>query len=178
MNNQVEIVLTLPQSLGPEMAYLARARTTLGALTQMVAQSQNELVMASPYMKGEIFGQGILQNALKYAVEKRHVELSIITAGESLKNFSTIQWIIDNKQRIRFYRPKENLEDNHILGSHAKFCIGDGQIAYIGSANLTYLGLHQHLEMCVLIQGDLVKQLYDFWKLLIYNGFFELLKFE
>lgn len=62
MSSQVELVLTLPESLGLEIAYLARARTTLGALTQMVAQTQQELVMAAPYIRGDIFGQGILHN--------------------------------------------------------------------------------------------------------------------
>lgn len=172
MNSQVELVLTLPESLGPEMAYLARARTTLGALTQMVAQAQRELVMAAPYTKGDIFGQGILQNALQHAVEKRHVELNIVTTGESLDSLANIAWIAANRVRVHFFRPKSNLNVEQLLGSHAKFCIADGQIAYIGSANLTFLGLHQHLEMGVLLYGELAKQVFDFWRLLIFNGFF------
>lgn len=172
MSNQVELVLTVPQSLGPEMAYLAHARTTLGALTQMVAQTQHELVMAAPYIKGDIFGQGILQNALQYAVENRHVQLSIVTTGESLDSFVNISWITANRARIHFFRPKANMDVEQNLGSHAKFCIADGQTAYIGSANLTFLGLHQHLEMGVLLHNELAKQVADFWKLLIINEFF------
>ena len=171
MSNQVEIVLTLPQSLGPEMAYLARARTTLGALTQMIAQARLELVMAAPYIKGEIFDQGILQSALQHAVEKRHVELSIVTTGESLDSFSNILWIASNRARVHFFRPKSNVDVKH-LGSHAKFCIADGQTAYIGSANLTFLGLNQQLEMGVLLHGELAKQVSDFWRLLVVNEFF------
>ncbi len=174
MNSQVELVLTLPESLGPEMAYLARARTTLGALTQMVAQAQRELVMAAPYIKGDIFGQGILQNALQHAVEKRHVQLSIVTTGESLGSFTNIAWITANQAWVRFFRPKTNVGVEQYLGSHAKFCFADGQIAYIGSANLTFLGLHQHLEMGVLLYGELAKQVSDFWRLLILNEFFVL----
>lgn len=172
MSSQVELVLTLPQSLGPEMAYLAHARTTLGALTQMVAQTQHELVMAAPYITGDIFGQGILQNALQHAVEKRHVELSIVTTGESLDSFTNIAWITTNRARVYFFRPKTNVDIEQYLGSHAKFCIADGQTAYIGSANLTFLGLHQHLEMGVLLHGELAKQVADFWRLLIVNDFF------
>ena len=57
MSDQVEFVITLPESLDTEITHLARARTTLGALTQMVAQSQQELVMAAPYIRGaDIFG--------------------------------------------------------------------------------------------------------------------------
>lgn len=172
MNSQVELVLTLPQSFGPEMAYLVHARTTLGALTQMVAQAQHELVMAAPYIKGEILGQGILQNALQHAVEKRHVELNIVTTGESLDSFTNITWIMANRARVHFFCPKGNVDIEQNLGSHAKFCIADGQIAYIGSANLTFLGLHQHLEMGVLLHGELAKQVSDFWRLSVINEFF------
>lgn len=174
MSNQVELVLTLPQSIGPEMAYLARARTTLGALTQMVALAQHELVMAAPYIKGGIVGEGILQDALQHAVEKRYVELNIVTTSESLNSLSNIAWIMANRARVHFFRPKSNVDDKQHLGSHAKFCIADAQIAYIGSANLTFLGMHQHLEMGVLLHGELGKQVSDFWRLLIVNGFFVL----
>jgi len=156
------------------MAYLARARTILGALTQMVAQTQQELVVAAPYIRGNIFEQGILQIALQSAVEKRQVELSIITTGESRDGFSDILWITSNRSRVKFFRPKQNIDIEQHLGSHAKFCIADGETAYIGSANLTFLGLHQHLEMGVLLHGELAKQVSDFWRLLVTNGFFVL----
>jgi phosphatidylserine/phosphatidylglycerophosphate/cardiolipin synthase-like enzyme len=175
-NQQVELVLTVPQSLGPEMAYLAHARTTLGALTQMVAQTQHQLVMAAPYIKGDIFGQGILQSALQHAVEERHVQLSIVTTGESLDSFTNIDWIKANRGRVRLFRPKTNVDIEQQLGSHAKFCIADGQTAYIGSANLTFLGLHQHLEMGVLLHGELAKQVSDLWRLLTLNEFFVLVE--
>jgi phosphatidylserine/phosphatidylglycerophosphate/cardiolipin synthase-like enzyme len=172
MSSTVELVLTLPESLGTEVAYLAHARTTLGALTQMAAQAQHELVMAAPYINGSIFGEVILQHAMQYAVEKRQVQLSIVTTGESLDGFMNITWIEANRTKVQFFRPKTNIELQQHLGSHAKFCLSDKQVAYIGSANLTYLGLHQHLEMGVLLQGELAKQVSDFWKLLILNEFF------
>ena len=175
MSDQVEFVITLPESLGAEIAYLARARTTLGALTQMVAQAHQELVMAAPYIRGaDIFGQGILQSALQYAVENRKVKLTIVTTGESLDSFADVAWISANRDRIYFFRPKTNIETEQYLGSHAKFCIADRQIAYIGSANLTFLGLHQHLEMGVLLHGELAKQISDFWRLLVVKEFFVL----
>lgn len=111
-------------------------------------------------------------NALRHAVEKRHVELSIVTTGESLNSFSNIVWIASNRARVHFFRPKSNVDVEQHLGFHAKFCIADEQIAYIGSANLTFLGLHQHLEMGVLLHGELAKQVSDFWRLLIINEFF------
>lgn len=164
----------MPQSLGPEMAYLAHARTTLGALTQMVAQSQHDLVMAAPYINGDIFDQGILQSALQFAVEERQVQLNIVTTGESLSSFASVAWIIANRARVRFFRPRTNVDVDRHLGSHAKFCIADGVVAYIGSANLTFLGLHQHLELGVLLHGELATEVSNFWRLLLLSGFFVL----
>jgi len=46
-----------------------------------------------------------------------------------------IAWIETNRTRVQFFRPKANLELQQYLGSHAKFCIADWQVAYIGSAN-------------------------------------------
>jgi phosphatidylserine/phosphatidylglycerophosphate/cardiolipin synthase-like enzyme len=167
MGNQTELVLTLPDVLGPEFANLAHARTTLGALTQMIAQSEQELVIASPYIRKDILGESILHTALEYAVQERQVDISILTVGESLKRFSDISWIAHNRSRVHMFRPKSNVDFKQNIGSHAKFCIADKRIAYIGSANLTFLGLHKHLEMGVLVHDKIARQVYDFWKLLV-----------
>lgn len=171
MKNQVELVLTIPDTLGPEMAHLARARTTLGALTQMIANSQHELVIGAPYIREDILGVSILQTALQHAVEKRQVDLSIVTTRESLNRFINIPWIVQNRARVHIFRPKSNFDIEENIGSHAKFCVADRHTAYIGSANLTFLGLHKHLEMGVLLNGDVAKQVCDFWRLLIISEF-------
>jgi phosphatidylserine/phosphatidylglycerophosphate/cardiolipin synthase-like enzyme len=171
VKNQTELVLTLPETLGPEMAHLAHARTTFGALTQMVAQSEQELVIAAPYIRGDILGESILQAALEHAVLKRHVEISIATTGKSLDGFNHIPWIVQNRSRVHLFRPKSNVDFEPNIGSHAKFCIADKRIAYIGSANITFLGLHKHLEMGVLVYDEMANQVYDFWRLLVKNEF-------
>ncbi len=46
---------------------------------------------------------------------------------------------------------------------YAKFCVADGLFAYVGSANLRALGLGRHLEMVLLVQSKVVRQIEDFW---------------
>lgn len=63
-----------------------------------------------------------------------------------------------------FFNPKANMTDEQRLGSHAKFCVADGQWAYVGSTNLTGPGLSKHLEMGLLVQGNVARQIEDFWR--------------
>jgi len=74
--------------------------------------------------------------------------------------------------RLRFFQPLTNIENERRLGSHAKFCIADGKDAYIGSANLTGAGLSGNLEMGLLVQGELARQVEQFWQYLLEIGFF------
>ncbi len=171
MNSQTELVLTLPDSLGLEIAQLSRARTTLGALVQLIAQSNEEVIISAPYIREDIIGYGVLQSALENAVSRRNIDISIITTGETIERFNSIPWIMNNRSRVHLFRPKSNVEFEPNIGSHAKFCIADKKIAYIGSANFTYLGLHKHLEMGVLVYDEIANQVYDFWNLLIREEF-------
>ncbi|MFC1983048.1 phospholipase D-like domain-containing protein [Chloroflexota bacterium] len=69
--------------------------------------------------------------------------------------------------KINLFRPKPNIEDEKILGSHAKVIVTDSQYAYIGSANLTSPGLTGNLEMGVMLHGRVAAQISAFWKYLI-----------
>jgi phosphatidylserine/phosphatidylglycerophosphate/cardiolipin synthase-like enzyme len=62
--------------------------------------------------------------------------------------------------------------DSQQLGSHAKFCVGDGCIAYVGSANLTGKGLSGQFEMGVLARGPIARQIAQFWELAVTSGLF------
>lgn len=47
---RVEFVITAPAPYGAEMAYRARARMTLGVLTQLIAQAERYVVIAAPFI--------------------------------------------------------------------------------------------------------------------------------
>ena len=70
-------------------------------------------------------------------------------------------------ERIRLFQPKPNVDDDKLLGSHAKILVTDGQHAYIGSANLTHPGLIVNLEMGILVHGNIAAQAASFLEYLI-----------
>lgn len=82
--------------------------------------------------------------------------------------------IQDAPGRLRFFQPSAHVADEQQLGSHAKFCIADGQLVYVGSANLTGRGLSGQVEMGVLIRGSIARQIEQFWEYSIELGLFVL----
>jgi phosphatidylserine/phosphatidylglycerophosphate/cardiolipin synthase-like enzyme len=74
-------------------------------------------------------------------------------------------------QNVKVYQPIDNVRNTEILGSHAKFCLVDGEKVYIGSANITNPGLGQHIEMGILGKKDLAKKVEKLWDYLDKHGF-------
>lgn len=74
--------------------------------------------------------------------------------------------------KIVLFCPQTNLEDSKKLGSHAKYCIADGEHVYIGSANITSLGLGKNLELGILTHGNIAKELEQFIFYLIDTNYF------
>lgn len=173
MRTEAEFVITVPKSLGAVFAYRAKARLTMGALVQMVAKAQQEIVISAPYLQSEqIFGRSDLAIALESATN-RGVKLKIMSTGGNLQLIRGLDWVISNQANIEFYQPQMNIERPEYLGSHAKFCIVDQSSAYIGSANFTYLGLHEHLEMGVVVHGEVAERIARFWDLLVQQGYLQ-----
>jgi phosphatidylserine/phosphatidylglycerophosphate/cardiolipin synthase-like enzyme len=167
-----EFVITVPEPYSSELAYRARARTSLGALAQLIAQAKRHLVIAAPFIQsGEAIDAGPLADALRAALQ-RGVNVDIVSTGGGLHAVDAERLRRTGKGQLRLFRPHANIEDEGRLGSHAKFCLADDWHAYIGSANLTGPGLSTNLEMGVLIHGELAGQVREFWKYLRQVGFF------
>jgi phosphatidylserine/phosphatidylglycerophosphate/cardiolipin synthase-like enzyme len=73
---------------------------------------------------------------------------------------------------MRLFQPSAELGGEHTLGSHAKFCVADGESAYVGSANLTGAGLSGQLELGLLVHGEVARQIEQFWDYAVENGLF------
>jgi hypothetical protein len=100
------------------------------------------------------------------------VNADIVSTGQGLQTLDTA-WLSEGAQgRLRLFRPHSNVENEERLGSHAKFCIADGEGAYVGSANLTGPGLSGHLEMGLLVYGRMAQQINQFWLYCIEMGLF------
>ncbi len=169
--DRVELVITPPKIYGSELAQRIGARTTIGVLTQLIANSKTSILIASPFFQSY---NGIesnpLINALKNALD-RNVSLNVIGTGEGIEVFK--KWKKEGflQGNIRLFRPKPNVEDERFLGSHAKVLIVDDNYVYIGSANLTQSGLMDNLEIGILFEGNIASNVSKLWNHLIETGF-------
>ena len=158
--DSVELVITGPESFTEALAYRLRCRTTLGVLTQLVAEAERRVVISAPFMQaGYGLSAGPICEALRFALA-RGVSVDVISSGKSLSNVSA-----DFKHALgafRTFRPHANIADEKFIGSHAKFCVADGRAAYIGSANLTGRGLSGQVELGVLVRGEPAAQIEEF----------------
>lgn len=167
-----EFVITAPEPYGAELAYRARARSTLGVLTQLIAQAERQLVISAPYIQSrEGVDAGPLADALRAALQ-RGVNVDVVSTGGGLQAVDAEQLRRTARGQLRLFQPRANIEDEGRLGSHAKFCLADDWHAYIGSANLTSPGLSTNMEMGMLVHGELARQVSEFWGYLHEVGFF------
>ena len=164
-------LLQFQNHLGQNLHTKLGARTTLGVLTQLIAEAQHKIVLAAPFIQAErSLIDGPLSEALKAAL-LRGVRVDIVSTGRSIQSLRQVDWLNSPHQDVRFFQAKTNIEQEQRLGSHAKFCIADETSVYVGSANLTGPGLSEHLEMGFLVEGKHAKQIADFWNFLVDKGF-------
>lgn len=169
--DRVELVITPPKIYGSKLAQSIGARTTIGVLTQLIANSRTSILIASPFYQiyNEIKLDPII-NAFKNALD-RNVILNVIGTKEGIEVFKTWKKEIFLRGNIRIFRPKPNVENDKLLGSHAKVLIVDNKYVYIGSANLTRSGLTDNLEIGILLKGTIASKVSKLWNHLIETGF-------
>lgn len=171
-DDSVELVVTGPGRFGTALASKTRARTTLGVLTQLLAEAQRDVVISAPYLqRGHGLSSGPLADALAAALG-RGVDVSIMTTGRGLETLDKKALERIGPGKVRYYRPVMNVTEERRLGSHAKFWIMDSERAYVGSANLTRPGLTEHVEMGVIVHGMAAQQIRAFWDCCVEIGLF------
>ncbi len=168
---QVQLVVTVPTKYGAALAEHARARTTLGVLTQLFVSAQEKVVVAAPFFQE---GAGLSGGSLKETLDatlRKGVDVDVVSTYRGLETLTSYKQS-NYPGRLRMFRPEGEDPSKRRLGSHAKFCISDQSSAYIGSANLTGPGLNENLEIGVLVRGDVALQLERFWQHAIKIGLF------
>jgi phosphatidylserine/phosphatidylglycerophosphate/cardiolipin synthase-like enzyme len=169
----VDLVITAPDPIGVRIREKVGCRSTLGVLTQLLAQSRREVILAAPFLRAEqgVIGGGSLFDAIAAALQ-RGVCVDVFSSGEGLQAVLTSGLLATSPSRLRLYQPSSNATDPHAIGSHAKVCICDGYLAYVGSANVTGPGLTTNLEMGLLVEGEVVAQIRQVWAYMVEEGFF------
>jgi len=168
----VQLVITPPRMFGAAFAEHFQFRMTVGVLIQLVVEAQRRIIITAPFLQsGYGLSNGPIADATQAAL-RRGVNVDIMSTGRSLGNINRA-WLTQQAQgNLRLFRPAANVEDEERLGSHAKFCVADGERAYIGSANLTGPGLSEHLEMGLLVKNQIAKQVEEMWHYSIETGLF------
>jgi phosphatidylserine/phosphatidylglycerophosphate/cardiolipin synthase-like enzyme len=170
--SSVELVITAPESYIGPLAYQTRCRTTLGVLCQLFTQAKHHVIIAAPFIQFESgLTDSVLADAMRSSLQ-RGVNVDVLSTGQSLQAIDWDRLVQGSSGKLRLFRPSANLVDENKLGSHAKVCIADGKSAYVGSANLTWPGLSGQLEIGLLVNGKVARQIEEFWDNLIEGGFF------
>ncbi len=135
------LVFTVP----PEAADLIQPRQRLDLLVaDIIRDSTATLHVGGPFWNEE--GFALLRPVLEPALVVRRVHCEFFVHESGTRHDAALHTFLDdlgNPDLVStwWYR--------HPHGSlmHAKFCIADGARGYFGSANLTSLGLTQHVEV-------------------------------
>lgn len=167
MESDYQFVITPPQDYAAEVSYDNMTRNTLGVLAEIIQAADRYVVIGSPYLHGFPYKNKVIEYSLEAALN-RGVQLHIVSTKGGLKKVNLKPY---QSKDVWLYTPEwDNMSG---LGSHAKFCLADGRLVYMGSANFTYSGLNLHLEMGVFARGEMAKQLEQFWDYMVRKGFFK-----
>ncbi|MGD1154014.1 MAG: phospholipase D-like domain-containing protein [Syntrophales bacterium] len=172
----MELVVTIPEPYGTSLAYRAKCRTTIGVLVQLIAEADKHLIIAAPFMQsGYGLSSGNIASALQSALN-RGVNVDILSTGQSLQTIDRTHLMRNAQGVLHFFQAAAHLVDDTQLGSHAKFCVADAKMAYVGSANLTGRGLTGQVEMGVLLRGPVALQIKQFWDYAVDLGLFVIIE--
>lgn len=175
IESPAKLVVTVPEPFAASLVYRTRCRTTIGVLTQLIAEAKRHVIIATLFMQpGYGLSAGVLAEALRSALQ-RGVNIDVLSTGQSLKTIDQAHLVRKARGRLRFFHAAAHLVDDQRLGSHAKFCLSDGEQVYVGSANLTGPGLSGQVEMGVLLRGPVAREIEEFWDYAVELGLFVLI---
>lgn len=172
MEDIVQLVMTVPDQHNARLVYQFGCRTTLGVLVQLIAQAQHRIIISAPYIQTNHDNiNNIIFDALRSAL-LRGVSVDFLSTKSCLESIKRDQLLPDTYSRLRLFQSSANINNDQMLGSHAKFCVADGNSAYVGSANLTGPGLDSQFELGLLTHGQAAYQIEQFWDYAINLGLF------
>jgi hypothetical protein len=155
-----EVVCTAPSNFGIPV------RTTFATAVEMVQAARSEI-----FVVGYLITGGARELIEQLANANRNGRLTITLIGNRMRaQLSTLQslWPNDISPPTVFSRESTSIDD--ISALHAKLLICDGKTALITSANFSYHGLHENIEVGVKIRTASVSRLVEFVNAMIQTG--------
>jgi phospholipase D-like protein len=142
---------TVPEALRRRVV-VPNLRQTAGVLLDIIDRAGRTIWLTAPFI--ERAGMEFLTEALLGALE-RGVRVSLVSRTGTLQSGAVASLIQgaahrDTSRRFAIYEVSTEVSD---LGSHAKVCVADDSVCYLGSANLTAHGFGRHLELGARLHG-------------------------
>jgi phosphatidylserine/phosphatidylglycerophosphate/cardiolipin synthase-like enzyme len=168
-DSSIELVITAPECYSASLAFRARARLTLGVLTQLISDARHFVIISAPFIQRDQPFSRPIYEALGAAL-RRGISVDVVSTSVGLRVIASDKLLHDAEGKLRLFCPRANISDAQKLGSHAKLCLCDGEHAYVGSANLTLSGLSENLEMGLLVHGEAAQRISAFWRFILEEG--------
>lgn len=125
----------------------------------LVRRTQDELVLMSPFLNADAYRT--LRPALRSAAS-RNATITLITRnltyGDEEYNREFVRLLLDDEmvaEQTQFY---EYINRNPWLTFHAKVILSDTREAYLGTANITSVGMDVNLELGVIFRDSTVSE--------------------
>lgn len=164
---QEPLVFTVP----PEAANLIQPRQRLDLLVaDIIRDSMATLHIGGPFWNEE--GFTLLRPVLDPALRVRRVRCQFFVHESGTGQDSALRSFLED---LGYPDLVTTWWYRHSRGSlmHAKFCIADGTHGYFGSANLTSLGMTQHVEVGIKLSATQCSDLQRLLSALVQAGLFE-----
>lgn len=156
-DERIEVVCTAPSSLGVPV------RTTFATTVEMVQAARQEILVV-----GYVFTEGARKLIEEFAFARRDRGVQVTLIGNRMQyQLATLQslWPADSPAPSIFSRKADPSDD--MIALHAKLLICDSTVALITSANFSFHGLHENIEIGVKIQSASVARLVEFVQAMI-----------
>jgi nucleotide-binding universal stress UspA family protein len=156
----IEVVCTAPSRFGIPV------RTTFATAVEMIRAARHETVMV-----GYVFTEGARELLKELAEARRDRGVRVMLIGnrmhECLPILDTI-WPADSPRPQIFTREID--PEDPMAALHAKLLICDNDAALVTSANFSYHGLHENIEIGVKVRSAAMARLVELFQAMIANG--------
>lgn len=156
----IEIACTAPNRLGVPL------RTTYATAMEMISEAQNEILVVGYVFTGG--AKSVFESLARASLERR-VRVTVI--GNRMEDHLRAlhsAWLAGCPEPRVFSCPA-NLRDD-MAALHAKVLVCDSLTALITSANYSFHGLHENIEVGVKIESPSVARIVEFFNAMIVSG--------
>jgi phosphatidylserine/phosphatidylglycerophosphate/cardiolipin synthase-like enzyme len=157
---RVEVVCTAPVQLGLPV------RATFATTIEMVQSARETIILV-----GYVFTEGARELVRQLALARSNRRVKVTLVGNQMRTHLPVLralWPHDMPPPRMYSREADPTDEMAAL--HAKLLVCDNAIALVTSANFTYHGLHENIEIGVKVQSKSVVRITEFVDALIAGG--------